>query len=518
MASRWSRLKRMLGITLPTSMAVLALGGGIASAQPYTLVGSDTLTEVITNAITASGANLTYKNTGSGQGEKDIAGLTGFDVQEGIAPMSRNFTSSILTGNLTWDPTDQNVLALDAGVFAVANINGRCQNITEPLADPTNPAVAQVTTDMSIILSGYPAGGPGTKSGATTKECADPQRLAALARLVSCQGVNRIDHIYRRDDKSGTQDTFREHLQFDRWCNGKSEGNLNAAGSNLKNADLDPIRRPCTTVNGDSTKAPSRCTFYPLDYPAVGSSCKDGDVLAASDSHNTYGVAIPCTQGLVVALSENDPGAKDITISIGRRIAADLNGYTMGAAGLAVVTQIPNQANVGANINTVTYEDANIRAGQYMLARRLFLQRRPDAVTSGWVTAARSAEEMKLFNWATNRCNIKPIVEAAGFLAPLATCTDACTDPLNITCLTAEAGVGTPKQNIGAETTACDTAYPCVANGLIAATAGASCGGTGTNCPVIPAEAAGFSCNLSAKCTSSGGCGLDASGVNNICK
>jgi len=120
MASRWSRLKRMLGITLPTSMAVLALGGGIASAQPYTLVGSDTLTEVITNAITASGANLTYKNTGSGQGEKDIAGLTGFDVQEGIAPMSRNFVSSILTGNLTWDPTDQNVLALDAGVFAVA--------------------------------------------------------------------------------------------------------------------------------------------------------------------------------------------------------------------------------------------------------------------------------------------------------------------------------------------------------------------------------------------------------------
>ena len=125
---------------------------------------------------------------------------------------------------------------------------------------------------------------------------------------------------------------------------------------------------------------------------------------------------------------------------------------------------------------------------------------------------------MKLFNWATNRCNIKPIVEAAGFLAPLATCTDACTDPLNITCLTAEPGVGTPKQNIGAETTACDTAYPCVGNGQIAATAGASCGGTGTNCPAIPAEAAGYACNLSAKCTSSGGCGLDASGVNNICK
>jgi hypothetical protein len=503
-------------------MAVLALGSGSASAQPYILDGPEMMAEVLSGAIASSGANMIYRLGSNDSAEREIGGNPpGYFaeplIQSGIAAMSRGFTSATVFAH-PWPQTDKNVLALDAGIFAVANVNGRCQNITAPLADPTNPATAQVTTDMSIIFSGYPAGGPGAKSKAITTECASPQRLAAIARLASCQGVNRIDHIYRRDDTSGTQDTFREHLQFDRWCNGKSEGNSNAAGSNLKNADLDPIRRPCTTISGDTTKAPSRCTFYPLDYPAVGSTCKDGDVLAANDSHNTYGQAIPCTQGLLVALSENDPGAKDTTISIGQRIASDLNAYTMGVAGLAVVTQIPNQANAGANINTVTYEDANIRTGQYMLSRRLFLQRRPDAATSGWVTPARSAEETKLFNWATNRCDVRSLLENAGFVAPLANCADACTDPLNITCLAGEPGLDTPKQNIGAETTACDTAYPCVANGQIAASAGAICGGTGTNCPAIPAEAAGYACNLSAKCTTGGGCGLDASGVNNICK
>ena len=330
----------------------------------------------------------------------------------------------------------------------------------------------------------------------------------------------RIDHIYRPDDGGGTgQDTgaiFREHLQFDRWCNGKSEGNVNAAGSNLKNSDLDPIRRPCKSFAGDSSQLPTRCTYYPLDYPPVGSTCHNGESLAANDPHNPYGVAIPCTQGLIIALSEADRSSNNISQSIGQRIASDANGLTIGLGGPSVLNVNGGMVS-GISINTVTSEDFNIRTGEYMLSRRLFLQRRPDAFASGYISAARNLEEMKLFNWATNRCNIHDIVVNAGFIPPLQKCWFPCPDPFNITCLTAGPGVDAMKQNIGAETTACDANYPCVANGAIG---NGSCGGVGTNCPPIPAESQGYVCPypLNVKCSTAGNvCRADSTGLLGTC-
>ena len=506
MSSSWNRMKGILGAVIPTSIAVLAISSGTAQAA-YTVEGSDTLTEVIRNAITASGANLYYNNVGSGQAETNMRNVGNY--LQSIGPMSRNFVSSVLTGATTsnWAPTDVNVLALDAGIIGVANISGRCQNVSLPLQNSADPTIAQITTDMSIILSGYPKNGPGTKSLATTAECAHPERLAALARLTSCQGVNRIDHIYRRDDKSGTQDTFREHLQMDRWCNGKSEGNTNLPGSNLKNKDLDPIRRPC--IPGGPTTAVSTCTYYPTT-----SQCVYGDPAisfgnAKYTSTVDYG-PIKCTQGLVVALSENDPGAKDITMSIANRIAADLNGFTMGLGGKALV-DLPGAPNVGTNVNTVTYEDGNIRAGQYMFARRLFLQRNPTFLSAPWNgDPARKTAEDVLWTYATNRCAMRQIILDAGFLPPLATCSDPCTDPLNITCLTAEAGVGTPKMNIGAERDLCDGSHPCVADGATCPTA------AGAYCAPIPAQATNYSCNVGPKCTN-GTCNLDGTLLTGTC-
>ncbi|HEX7505459.1 MAG TPA: hypothetical protein VF550_01725 [Polyangia bacterium] len=498
MSSAWNRMKRILGTAVPTSIALLTLSSGVAQAQTtFIIEGSDTLTEVIRNSITASGAHLTYNNIGSGQAEKDMATLSGANLLEGIGPMSRNFVQSVITAHPTWAPTDQNVLALDAGLLCLANIGGRCPNISAPLANSANPAIAAPNSDLAIVMAGYPAGcTPGTTctntSKGTTAECANPERLAALARLTGCQGVNRIDHLYRRDDKSGTQDTFREHLQTNLWCNGKSEGNNGLAGSNLNNEDLDPVRRPC--IGADSTKAQSRCTYYPLSTTCVAGSPNITDP--------TYGT-LKCTQGLVVALSENDPGSKDITMSIANRIASDLNGFTMGLIGHACV-DVPGGVTAGTNINTVTYEDGNIRAGQYMLSRRLFLQRNP----AGTGDAGRDAQENALFTWATNRCQIHDIVVAAGFLPPLATCTDACSDPNNITCLSPDPGVGTPKQNIGAETTACNASYPCVATGSTCSTG---------NCSVIPVLGSGSKCNVGAKCTS-GVCTLDATLLSGLCQ
>jgi ABC-type phosphate transport system substrate-binding protein len=525
MASTWNRMKRMIGIVIPTSAAMLAIGAGTAwgtEACPtyasatcnnvcYRVDGSDTLTEVIQNAIHFSGACINYHNIGSGQAEKNMAGLSGATVSQGIGPMSRNFVPAVkdLPG---FAPSEKNVLALDAGVMAVANIPGYCPDVTTPLADPLNPTLAQITTDLSIVLSGYPKNGIGTKSTGTTKECAHPQRLAALDRLTQCMGVSRVDHIYRRDDKSGTQDTFREHLQFDYWCNGKSEGNNGAPGSNLKNLDLDPIRRPC--ISADGTKAATSCTFYPL---------KDQCTAGQTKVDPTYGT-IKCTQGLIVALSENDPGSKDITISIGNRIAQDLNGYTIGFAGLAAV-DLDSKLTIGSTINTVSFETNNIRAQQYMFARRLFLQKNTNYVDP-IAELGRKAEEDKLFTWATTRCNLvnaqpnppgNPVIimKDAGFVAPLMQCTDSCTDPQNMTCLTADAGASTPKQNIGPEITTISNGnqYPCVADAVVLNPPT----GSTVDCPLIPITDNTYECNVSAKCTSTY-CGIDSSGLTGICK
>jgi len=301
--------------------------------------------------------------------------------------------------------------------------------------------------------------------------------------------------MYRTDDNSGTQDLFRERLQFDYWCNGKSEGNLGAAGSNLYNEDLDPIRRPCIGV--DSTKEPSRCTYYPLKTTCTAGSWNINDP--------TYG-NLKCTQGLVVALSENDPGGTDVTLSIANRVVSDLNGFTMGVIGHACV-DVPGGVTAGTNINTVTYEDGNIRSAQYLLARRLFLMQNPNGPG---VDSSRDVEEYKLFTWATNRCNMRNIVQAAGFLPPLPWCSAACTDPLNITCLQPDAGTEAPQQNIGPEATICSatSTYPCVADGAAHPS---------DFCPPIPVLASGYKCNLGSKCIHNT-CNLDATLLSGVCQ
>lgn len=505
MAPTWNRMKRTLGIVLPISVGALALSAGDALAQgPYQLEGSDTLTEVVTNAVTASGANiaLPYLNIGSGQGEKDLvtsdcpaAGITGAHFREGIAPMSRNVQQSVVTN---CPQISGAVLGLDAAVMASRNFTGHCQDLAIPhlstdvgTADPNNQS------DLSMIFYGYDPAGVASLKG-TTAQCSHPNRIAALNRLTSCMGVNQISHIYRRDDNSGTQDTIREHLGVNLWCNGKSEGNLGVAGSNMLNEDLDPIRRPC--VGADATHAQSRCTYYP-----TAQTCKFGDPDITVTGYGT----VKCTQGLIVALSENDPGSKDITISIANRIANDTFNQTMGMAGRAMV-ELAGQPAAGLTVNTVTFTDSNVRAAQYMFSRRLFLQKN----ANGSGDAGRDTAENALYSWMTNRCNLDPIVRTAGFLSCFDDCTVACLDPNNLCCIPPLAGVGNKPQNIGAETNGsftdlADNKHPCVANASVLA--------SGATCPPIPAEGSTFACNLSAKCTS-GTCTLDSSNLAGVCQ
>ena len=512
MSSTWNRIKGTLGIAIPMSVGVLALGAGNAWAQ-FTVEGSDTLTVVAQQSIINSGANITYVNTGSGQGEKNLAqagcpasGITGAHFREGVAPMSRNLAAAVLTNCPSFAPSTSQVLGLDAAVFSTRNYTGHCTDVTIPHLS-TDPTTADNTqqSDLSLIYFGFDAGGVTALHGTTT-QCSAPQRLAALNRLTSCMGVNQVSHIFRRDDSSGTQDTIREHLVTAYWCNGKSEGNFGAAGSNMVNEDLDPIRRSC--VGADSTHAQTRCTYYP-----TAQTCQFGDPDITVTGYGT----VKCTQGLIVALSENDPGSADITVSIGNRIKNDTFNQTLGMAGRASV-ELPSQPTAGLTVNTVNFSDTLVRANQYMFSRRLFVQHNP----AGSGDTARDTEENKLFTYMTNKCNVDPIMRSAGFLSCFDDCTTPCLDPNNLCCLPALAGSGIKKQNIGAESVTTggvtssdlgDNTHPCVQGATTAIPA------SGASCGPITVEGPTFACNISAKCTGgSAVCTLDSSNISGVCQ
>ncbi|MGB8295470.1 MAG: hypothetical protein WCG85_08585 [Polyangia bacterium] len=550
-------------------------GGGNVAKGCFPMYGSDTLTQIVQNAINKSGACFSYHNTGSTQAERnmELGQVSSWNAYQGIGPMSRN-TQYTWTAHPTYalttgvDPqhggmvTTDNVVALDEGVITFKNKAGACVDLDD--AFPPNPpaacnnAIANGVSALAVIVAGNPASG--TQSKGTTAECADPCRIWLVDYLASqsCQGVNRIEHIYRRDDKSGTQDTFREFLtnlnvpasgppythtadgtNVQYWCNGKSEGNVNAPTSNLLDEDLDPIRRSC--VPADSTHAQTRCTYYPTNQTCAAT---DPTILAKGSAKNYAGQTVtnpfneplPCTQGLIVALSESDPGSADITTSIGNRVASDGNGFSVGMAGGASITA-PTPPNAHVNINTITTLPSNIYHGNYKFSRRLFLMRAVDsngnptfndtlAAAGGDKVPGRTAEETTLWNYVFgNPCPMQDIAVAAGFLPKwMDACTDNCGSgggPLaeanTLACLGAPTGVGTPKQNLGPGD-ACTASYPCVADGSVG-TAGppSTCSSGASVCAAIPALGSGLACNLNENCSPSGVCTDDSSGVGGTC-
>jgi hypothetical protein len=149
---------------------------GVALAQPYAVVGSDTLSGPIKAGITASGANLTYQNLGSGLAEDAM--LVG---SQSIGPMSRNFRESTLIANPDWTPAVKNVVGLDAVVVVVKNGQQRCKNLSLG-TDPNDPKSAPENNLLQLVLGGV--GGEGT-----TLACADPARLQAVVDFTTASSA-----------------------------------------------------------------------------------------------------------------------------------------------------------------------------------------------------------------------------------------------------------------------------------------------------------------------------------------
>jgi hypothetical protein len=353
----------------------------VANNPDYYIKGSDTLFDIMTASINAAktkgvvptaSPTLIYDGTGSGNAEnqmKSTAGTaTGRLGVQSIGPMSRNFRPATATQFPSWAPSVQNIVALDAAVVITKNAASRCKNLALPLLATDSTKANQNTVGLPIAFgttgSGYDqllevilSGPDGSGSVAA---CSDPRRVQAIADFAACNGLPSLSHFYRRDDNSGTTDTFKDKIMRNgaggRFCNGAAVGVLggNKAHPNLNNQDNDPIRKPCDVSSASRFQV----------------SCTDISTGLACNSSATT-----CTQGFITALSENDPGISDITITIGSRIAADPTGATVGFAGREAARVIAGAA--GAFINTNPPSDALTRLDLYLLARRLFLQRGP---------------------------------------------------------------------------------------------------------------------------------------------
>lgn len=451
--SRSSRITRTLIAAVTVAAGARASAGDCTTSPSdpacYHLKGSDTLFDIMTTAINNAraasvpgAANLFYDGTGSGNAEAQMTYNLGTGAPVGgmalplgvqsIGPMSRNFrpkfidsawssftaadgTSSAKVGHASWAPSCYNVLGLDAAVVLTkgSGAGSSCKNLNFPAftdAAISNAATTRANTNNTALPTSYNDASAFNNTSATVNysnllmvilsgvdgsgslaACSDPRRVQAVQDLAGCMGVGTIDHVYRRDDNSGTTDTFKDRILIvsnadtrypwigGRFCNAQSIGGIAGATSqtgvcsstrtnttckkdsdcpsgevcqfNLNNQDFDPIRRPC--VAADGTHAPTSCTDM-----ATGRPCQAGEA--------------NCTQGLVVALSDADPGSDSVTNSIGARVRNDLSGQSIGYAGREAV--LPGKGTRGFTLNTIGFSDANVRKDAYLLSRRLFLQ------------------------------------------------------------------------------------------------------------------------------------------------
>jgi len=510
-----SRIRSIPRVLLGALVAFSIGAAGEARAQScivspndpacYHLKGSDTLFDIMTQAINtartdadpavrAAASHLFYDGTGSGNAESQMRFTTPsphMGVQS-IGPMSRNFRPNMIdtlavgytqrsAGNLSavghaaWAPTCSNVVGLDAAVFVFRSTSSCPLLRFRTLVDSgTGVSVVRGNVNDKTLATNFGNGGAfnnlnptsnysntmmillsGPDGSGTIAACSDPRRVQAAQDLAGCLGggIDHLEHIFRRDDNSGTTDTIKDRIIVTassadtrypfvggRFCNGKAIGGIDGSVDkpgfcsisrtacsntapctaaqgicqfNLNNQDYDPIRRTC--VASDSTHAPTTCTNV-----LTGTSCVAGDA--------------NCTQGLVVALSDTDPGSTDITTSIAARVKNDITGATIGYAGREAITG--NKGTKAPSLENQTLKAApspnNVRGEQYMLARRLFLQNGglsggpnddliddlagPNIGTQVGQGASQFTAEQTFFTWTTDASKIDPIVAQFGFI------------------------------------------------------------------------------------------------------
>lgn len=152
------------------SMFALSAFSATAVAAPFTFKGSDTLAGVMTDAIQASGLQDEIQYVGGGSGKGEEAVVAG---QQGIAPMSRELKKEAAAKAVAAGiELVGHAIALDGlGVFV---------NRANPIARLSLPELKAIFTCETTDWSAFPTAG---KTGPI--------------------------QAFRRDDNSGTTDTFK---------------------------------------------------------------------------------------------------------------------------------------------------------------------------------------------------------------------------------------------------------------------------------------------------------------------
>jgi hypothetical protein len=307
------------------------------------------------------------------------------------------------------------------------NIAG-CPTASETCVADAN---ASYNNAFQVILAGIDGSG-------TTRACSHPARLKAIADFSKAQGNKQLQHFYRRDDNSGTTDTFKDKVGVGNFCNGKASGVLatqrycvtsgqitntrctaadvattcaafpsatcpqvfgyqspetgaptGLVSFNVANQDIDPIRFPCpdkkpgtlqTNCTNVWTSQLCTATDNPHDATTGSLAC---DPTLPYDGNAAVGPlnGCPCTQGFVVALAEGDNTGTlyDVTRTIGSRVASD-TGSSIGYAGREAIRS--GYASDAPTIGFSPQNDGHIRNDDYVLARRLFLAQAPNNADS----------------------------------------------------------------------------------------------------------------------------------------
>jgi ABC-type phosphate transport system substrate-binding protein len=276
-----------------TSIAIatfLVVAAGVTSAAALSnihLKGSDTLYEVTSDvlAVCPGATGLVYDGTGSGAGESGLKAGT-----QTIAPMSRFLSGSAICtlSGAAGSPSTSSALVIgldgisvvgSAAAAGAATCNGATADC-DPTTEPNVGAAINTTVTLSagtytfaswrdvlrVVFAGFDhdAG-----SDITKRNCNSELRQAVVNNWSNffqskCSGGNctQLRHAFRRDDSSGTTDTFTSLLGLPTasvsantspFCNALQTADVLSAGVNRLPADFqdnDPIRRACAGTNG----------------------------------------------------------------------------------------------------------------------------------------------------------------------------------------------------------------------------------------------------------------------------
>ncbi len=279
-------------IAIATFVVAISGAAGAGALDNIHFKGSDTLFEVTNDVLAAcpGAAGLVYDGTGSGAGETALKAGT-----QTVAPMSRFLASAntcaVVAPTGTPATSEGIVVGLDgiaivgslanAGTSACNGATADCNATTEPnvgVAYSTTVTLSTGTytfTGWQDVLRVVYAGLDHTAGSDLTKRDCNSELRRTIVNSWStffqsaCSGgaCTQIQHAFRRDDSSGTTDTFISLLGLPSaavatnvtpFCNAKTAAETLPTGVTRLPADFqdnDPIRRTCAGTNNGATPA-----------------------------------------------------------------------------------------------------------------------------------------------------------------------------------------------------------------------------------------------------------------------